>query len=219
MRLYIIRHGEPAYPEDRLTPKGHSQAREIADRLADAEPRRLCSSPMRRAVQSASYTAERLGLELEIEDWMAEREGWVLADPSAEGAPVWQIDPAQVRSWSVLRRGNGHPFKGLELPGLGREIAELGRLSDEFLAGRGCRREGSGYSVDPTAVDLAIFCHCGFALTWLAHLLELPPPMIWAGFTLYPGSLTTIEFERGTAGHWAPRCSGLGETAHLSTLC
>jgi broad specificity phosphatase PhoE len=78
MRLIYVRHGESesnaaadrvALPEeqgDRLTDRGREQARAAADAVASAGARRLFSSPMRRATETAAVIAERTGLEIEI---------------------------------------------------------------------------------------------------------------------------------------------------------
>lgn len=60
-----------------------------------------------------------------------------------------------------------------------------------------------------------MFCHAGLGLTWLAHLLAIPPTLFWAGFWLAPSAVTTILFEERTPEWAVPRCIGLGDVAHL----
>jgi probable phosphoglycerate mutase len=60
-----------------------------------------------------------------------------------------------------------------------------------------------------------MFCHGGFGLMWLAHLLEIPFPLVWAGFWLPPSSVTTVLFEERSSAWSVPRCIGLGDVAHL----
>lgn len=55
MLLYIIRHGDPHYPTDSLTPRGVLQAEAVGKRLAAAGITKIYSSPMGRAKQTA-YT-------------------------------------------------------------------------------------------------------------------------------------------------------------------
>src|ERR1700712_4687407 len=98
MRLYLIRHAEPAYPADALTARGHRQARALARWLEGREIGHLYSSPMNRALETAHYTARRLGLEVEVEPWTRELEAWWIDDPVLGERPAWQVDGAALRA-------------------------------------------------------------------------------------------------------------------------
>src|SRR3954468_23637189 len=119
MRLYIVRHAEPAYPRDALTARGHRQARALARRLdppgADLEIGHVYSSPMTRALETARYTAQRLGLEVEAVPWARELEDWWIPDPEVGERPVWQVDAATLRA---LGRDDWHSSPPLDAPHL-----------------------------------------------------------------------------------------------------
>jgi|SRR5579864_2071427 len=218
MRLHIIRHAEPAYPDDALTERGHEQARALAGRLAAAGLDRVYSSPLQRARETARYTAERLGLVLEEEPWTRELEDWwVRGDDGAEEVPVWQASAAAVRALAPrLRLDDWHRFPPFDAPWLRRAFAQLGLDADAFAARQGYVRDGVTYRAGGDGPHrVAVFCHGGFALTWLAHLLAIPPPLVWAGFTLPPASVTTVLFEALPGGRAVPRCHGLGDVTHL----
>lgn len=201
MRLYLIRHAEPAYPRDALTPRGHRQARALARRLERAGIGHVYSSPLQRALETARYTAERLGLDVEVEPWTRELEDWWIPDEILGERPVWQVDAATLRA----ARDPGPP------PHLREAFARLRAAGDGFLARHGHVREGPRYRVEGRPEQaIALFCHAGFALTWLADLLAIPLPLLWAGFSLPPGSVTTVVFEPLAGGGAAPRCVGLG---------
>ena len=71
-------------------------------------------------------------------------------------------------------------------------FARLGLDADAFAARQGYVRDGAGYRATGDGPRrVAVFCHGGLALTWLAHLLAIPPPLVWAGFSLAPASVTT----------------------------
>ena len=55
----------------------------------------------------------------------------------------------------------------------------------------------------------------GFGLAWLAHLLEMPLPLLWAGFWLAPSSVTTILMETRSEQWAVPRRLSLGDVSHL----
>ena len=69
MLLYVVRHGDPDYEHDSLTPLGQRQAEAVARRLAVNGLDRIYSSPLGRAVATAKPTSEILRLPIEIEDW------------------------------------------------------------------------------------------------------------------------------------------------------
>ena len=218
MRLYIIRHAEPDYPLDALTAHGYAQARALARRLAGAGLDRIYSSPFQRALETARYTGEALGLPLEIEPWTGELEDWWIADEAKGERPAWDVDGATVRAGVPgIHQENWHAHPPFDSPPLRAGFAELQASSDAFLARHGYVRQGSSYRVVDGSgrARLAVFCHCGFGLTWLAHLLDIPLTLMWAGFTLPHCSVTTVGFEEVPGGGAAPRCSGLGDVSHL----
>lgn len=190
MRLYIIRHAEPDYPRDALTARGHAQAQALADRLSMMGIDQVYSSPMNRALETARYTAERLGLDVQVESWTRELEDWWVPDEALGERPVWQVDAAILRAM----------VPGQEIWPLDA-LAQLRSAAAEFL----------GRHENTSSQGIAVFCHAGFALTWLADLLSVPLPLMWAGFSLSPCSVTTIAFEPLAGGGTAARCLGLGD--------
>ncbi|MCX5045087.1 histidine phosphatase family protein [Aldersonia sp. NBC_00410] len=76
MQLLLIRHGLPEHsPGDSdpvLDELGRRQAERVPDAIARHNVSRIVSSPQRRAHQTAEPTAERLGLDVEIVDGLAE---------------------------------------------------------------------------------------------------------------------------------------------------
>src|SRR5207249_4025573 len=95
-------------------------------------------------------------------------------------------------------------------------FASLADSSDAFFRRHGYEREGGRYRrVQPNSDRIAVFCHGGFGLCWLAHLLALPLTLVWSGFWLPPSSVTTILFDERSAEWAVPRCIGLGDVSHL----
>jgi probable phosphoglycerate mutase len=88
--------------------------------------------------------------------------------------------------------------------------------ADEFVGRLGYRREGALYrTMRRNPEKVALFCHGGFGLALLAHLLHVPLTLAWSGFWLPPSSVTTILMDE-RSDEWAvPRCTGLGDVSHL----
>lgn len=216
MRLYVIRHGDPDYANDTLTAKGIDEATALAAYLEGEGVRTLYSSPLGRAQATARLTAERMGLPITTEPWTAE-----LSLPRCpnQNLVAWDQHGHIIRKPAYLE----HRERGTAVPELMMAHAEIDAMrqfvaanADAFFARQGFVREGGVYRVTGRNADrLALFCHGGFGLTLLAHLLEVPLPTMWAAFFLHTSSVTIILFDERTPGIATPRCLGLGMLSHL----
>ena len=76
MSVYLVRHcsAEGQEPEAALTEAGNEQSLRLSEFLAGLGVARIVSSPFRRAVDSARPLAETLGLEIEVDPRLAERQ-------------------------------------------------------------------------------------------------------------------------------------------------
>lgn len=206
VRLYLVRHAEPAYPEDALTPLGHRQAAALARRFAALGLDRVVSSPMRRARETAAPTAAGLGLAVEIEPWARELEDWWIPGGPHGEQPVWQVERERLLALAADRPWYEQP--PFDRAAFGERHRALIAAADAFVSRL---RAAAG-----APARVAVFCHEGLALTWLAHLLSLHPLSIWAGFRLPAASLTTVELPAEGEGDDAIRCVGLGDVGHLA---
>ncbi len=217
MRLYIIRHADPDYPNNTITDQGHREAEALAKRLATVGLDRIYSSPLGRALDTMRYTTDRLGLEPTVEEWTAELSEWRLDQTPWGRLAAWDIPGEIVRARREgPTRDEWHLAPPFDTALLHEEFAVVTRHSDAFIARHGYDREGGRYRIArPNRERIAVFCHGGFGLTWLAHLLEIPLPLVWSGFWLPPSSVTTVLFDERSREWAAPRCIGLGDVSHL----
>jgi probable phosphoglycerate mutase len=218
MRLYIIRHADPNYETDSITEDGHLEAAALAKRLAVHGFDRIYTSPMGRAKATMEYTAKLLGMEHAIEPWT--RELWPeLALQDTPWGNLMAFDlPGEVFRGGLTRptHENWHTIEAIKNEPFREVFETVQRNSDEFMARQGYVREGARYRFEsPNKVKIAVFCHNGFGLTWLAHLLDIPLPLVWSGFWLPPTSVTTILMDERSPGWAVPRCIGLGDVSHL----
>ena len=72
MRILFIRHGEPDYEKDDLTETGLRQAELVAQRLKDEGIEEIWSSTQGRALNTAKFTADLLGLPVKTADFIRE---------------------------------------------------------------------------------------------------------------------------------------------------
>ncbi|MGQ9909805.1 MAG: histidine phosphatase family protein [Candidatus Flexifilum sp.] len=220
MRLYLIRHADPDYPNHTLTPAGHLEAAALARRLAGHGLDYLAASPLPRAQITARYTADLLKLPIHTHDWLIEIAGWDTDPDPIDGGfiPAWDIPGVRLRAdaryhaWATWDR-----TEPLDQPIYHDTVEAFRQQADAFLAEQGCVRDGVNYRVAPDNTrQIAAFCHNGTALLWLSLLLHIPPPLIWAGIWHAPSAVTTILFERrGDDDRAAPRALSIADTAHL----
>jgi probable phosphoglycerate mutase len=220
MRLYIIRHADPDYSTDSITEDGHKEAKALAKRLAIHGLDKIYCSPMGRAIITAKYTADLLGINYNIENWT--RELWPeLSIENSSWGRIMAIDiPGEALRDEDNLNINKRWYESSHLKGCNSSAEEtfekLKTASDEFIARHGYERVGGRYRINNSNQDkIAVFCHGGFGLTWLVHLLEIPVHLMWSGFWLPPTSVTTVLFDERSKEWATPRCLGLGDVSHL----
>lgn len=217
MKLVIIRHGDPNYEIDSLTPTGWKEAELLSHRVSKWDVKAFYSSPLGRARDTAKPTLEKMGREAIVMDWLREfplhivKEGdpdsdccwdWLPADWTKKAhfydREAWMDDP--VFSSVGARAAYRYVTDGL----------------DELLAKHGYRREGGYYRVTEANEDtVVLFCHFGLQCVLLSHLLGVSPMVLWHGLCAAPTSVTTIYTEERRKGIASFRMAAFGDTSHL----
>lgn len=215
MRLYIIRHADPDYENNTLTAAGRLEAQSLARRLASHGLDTIYTSPMPRAMITAQYTADLLKIEPIVEEWTAELMDWRIEQAPWGRFLAWDLPGEIVRAREPFpSHETWHLLPALQIYREGFEAIRTN--SDAFISRHGYQREGGLYRcVKPNQERIAVFCHNGFGITWLAHLLEIPLPLFWSAFWLAPSSVTTVLFDERSETWAVPRCLGLGDISHL----
>lgn len=217
MRLYLIRHADPDYPNNTITPAGHREAAALGERLKTAGLTHLYSSPLIRAIHTMEYTAKTTGLSHQIEEWTAELHDCTVELPGGLRWMVWDTHGEIIREKSPYHtHDDWHTRDPFTHPMYRETFARIGKESDAFFARHGYVREGGRYRIVRSNTDrIAMFCHGGFGLWWLAHLLEIPLPLMWSGFWLPPTSVTTVLFDERSTTWAVPRAIGVADLSHL----
>ena len=188
LRLYLVRHGETAQNVDMrylglgdapLNERGRRQALRVAEALARIPLRRIVSSPLGRAAETAAAVAAGSGVELRTDarlaegsfgSWEGRTRGEVLALGPADAALLgrWEADP------SVAPPG-GESFTEVQrrVTGLADELAR------EFPGGA-----------------VALVSHVGPIKALAAAVLGVPLTAARRLF-LDPGTISVVE--------WGPR--------------
>lgn len=220
MRLFIIRHADPDYPNNTITPAGHKEAESLAIRLKRLGLDKIFVSPLGRALDTCRYTADALEMEPVVLDWTKELDLPLIEEEGIGRTAIWDVNGHTLHNnerGRHIHTGNWYTLPPFNTPDYCESVAELGKHSDTLLAQLGFVRENGIYRVlRPHNKDkIAIFCHGGLGLTWISHLLGIAAPLIWTGFFLPPSSVTTILFDERIPGIATPRALGVGDISHL----
>jgi probable phosphoglycerate mutase len=206
MLLYYIRHGDPIYEPDQLTPLGHRQAEAVAKRLALFGLDEIYSSPCTRALQTARPTCDLLGLEPKVLDFLNEEELGGLKLPVDAGGLDWvwahPVYSEVLTSREVLSMGDAwytHP--SLEKYHFDHTLKPIWDSTDDFLASLGYEhdREKGLYRVIQRCPEkrVAIFAHENIGKILMSHILDIPYPYYASHFDMHTSSMTVIRFDDG----------------------
>lgn len=223
MLLFLIRHGDPIYEPDSLTPLGQRQAEAVARRLAGYGLDRIYTSTSNRAMQTAVPTKELLHMDSETLDWCNEDQyAWqyfTIVDRKGERHWVFQDDETVQKMVSPEVRALGdnwfdHPY--FEKTGCKEGTHFFQKHTDDFFESLGFvhdREKGIYLRQNPKYERVALFAHQGFSLAFLSAVLDIPYPMFCTHFDTSHSCVTMIEFEDKEVT--VPRVLTLSNDAHI----
>lgn len=218
MKLLIVRHGDPDYSIDSLTPRGWKEAEYLAERLAPLTVAAFYTSPLGRARDTASFTLEKQHRTAEVCPWLRE------FSPS-----IWRPDVTEHRciSWDWLPQDwmaderffqAEHWFENERMAEgeVKKEYDWVTENFDRLLARHGYEREGRFYRARQSNNDILVFfCHFGVSCVLLSHLLHISPMVLWHGTCAAPSSVTTVATEERREGIALFRMLSFGDISHL----
>ena len=219
MKLLFIRHGEPDYEHDSLTPEGFREAECLAERLSQLDIAEIYVSPKGRAKATAAPTAEKTGKTPIEFNWLKEFTIPVKR-PDKNGEVInipWDWLPQDLAQSPALL----DPVKWRTNPvfldaAVGDAYDEVIKQFDALLASHGYVRDGLVYRVENANTDtLVFFCHLGLACLLMSHLMNCSPMVLWQGTCLAPSSVTTMCTEERRPGIAVIRALSIGDTSHL----
>ena len=223
MLFFYIRHGDPIYNPDSLTPLGERQAEAVSKRLALYGIDKIYSSTSNRAYQTAKPTADILKLEIEQLDFAREGLAW---------QEMTAIDADEKRRWFFQNSITRKLFVSKEIRDLGYNwythpafndtkakegIERVTAASDEFFKSLGYEHiVGSGtYKVlKDNDERVAFFAHQGFGMSFFSCFMDIPYPQFSMHFDMGHSGMTVVEFknENGIA---IPKILTFANDSHL----
>ena len=233
MKLLIIRHGDPDYGHDCLTPAGKEEARLLARWLEQQDVTAIFSSPLGRAKETADITAAKKAMDVTVLPWLREfpaKLRYWETEALKEACPcpwatsffdrervMWDILP----SYWTADPDFYHPTNWRRTePCAHSDMTEVyDRVTgefDAFLAACGYLREGNLYRAErPNEDTVILFCHFGVECVILGHILNISPMQLWQGTCAAPSSVTVLRTEERREGIAYFRMSTFGDTSHL----
>ncbi len=217
MKLIIVRHGDPDYSIDSLTPTGWKEAELLSQRLSRLDIKAFYCSPMGRARDTASLTLKAMGREAEIFPWLREFSAWVVRPDSDSAGVAWDWLPQDWTREPIFYDKDQWMDHPLFEAGHVREEAQwVYRELDALLARHGYVREGNNYRAEkPNTDTIVFFCHFGLECVLLSHLLGISPMPLWHNTCAAPASFTLLTTEERRPGIASFRMNTFGDTSHL----
>ncbi len=223
MILYYVRHGDPIYNPDSLTPLGHRQAEAVAKRLAAHGIDEIYSSSSNRAILTSKPTCEILGKEATVLDWCHEGEA---------AKYFWFESACGERGWAFAQPSYIEKFASKEVVDLGDKwyehpdfadknfkegIEKTKKVAFEFLEELGFTYDEQKRMYKSTAKDnkrVALFAHQGMGLLLLSIISLIPYPTFSTRFDMTHTGVTVIEFPERD-GYVLPKILTLSNDSHI----
>ena len=223
MLFFYLRHGDPIYNPDQLTPLGERQAEALGKRLALYGIDKIYASTSNRAIQTAQPTAEILKKEIEQLEFAKEGNAWrEFTKLNSEGTRKWFFQEPTTRKLFLEKelRDLGdewytHPFfsdtkckEGLE---------RITAASDDFFKSLGYEhipRTGKYKVLNDNNDRVALFAHQGFGMAFFSCFLDIPYPQFAMHFDISHSGMTVVEFKNEN-GYAVPQVLTFANDSHL----
>lgn len=218
MRLIIIRHAEPDYEHDTITPKGRREAMILADHLSEIKADSVYVSPLGRARATAEPYLEKTGKTATVIDWLEEVPNRIdRPDDDTKKNIVWdwlpqdwtkEADFYDINKWAKDER--------LAAGDVLEKYNEITDGFDALLKEHGYVRKGNIYLAERANTDtILLFCHFGLQCVLLSRLFNISPMILWHGLCAAPASITTVVTEERRKGIASFRMLSFGDTSYL----
>jgi probable phosphoglycerate mutase len=217
MKLLIVRHGDPDYSIDSLTPTGWEEAELLSNRLTKLDVKAFYVSPLGRAKDTAAATLNKLGRTAQVMPWLREFPPAVLKPSDTTPDICWDWLP---QDWTAeplfYDREKWTQPPVFADAGVQEAYKAVAEGLDALLAEHGYVRSGNLYRAErPNEDTVVLVCHFGLECVLLSHLLGVSPMVLWHGTAAAPTSMTTLVTEERREGIAAFRMTAFGDISHL----
>lgn len=216
MKILIVRHADPDYSIDSLTPQGRVEAELLSRMLIKKDIKAFYVSPLGRARDTAEYTLKKLSRTATVCEWLREFSGKI-DRPDRKNSIPWDWRPKDWSDYDGFFSADdwlSHPI--FQKSNVKEEYNWVTGELDRLLEKHGYLRDGRKYkAVSPNEDTIVFFCHFGLECVLLSHLVNISPMQLWHGFCAVPSSVTTITTEEREKGIAYFRINAFGDVSHL----
>lgn len=237
MKLIFIRHGDPDYINDSLTETGVEEAKSLSEYICFPGIDEVYLSPLGRAVKTAGYSLEKLGIEPITLDWLEEFPARFDPNTSPDARKAYRTalklsadgDRYEKRIvWDMLPSYFGdHPelfdrygWRESEIAKNSDMVEVYDRVAKSFitlLSEHGYNKNGDVFSVtEGNSKTLAFFCHFGITSVFLSVLWNVSPFIPLQFLAMAPTSVTELASEEREKGIAVFRTLRIGDISHLA---
>ena len=157
MRILIVRHADPDYEIDSLTPKGWKEAELLSKRLIKYDLNGIYCSPLGRACDTAGVTLKKLNREAEICDWLREFDVPVRLPNGEMKGNCWDLMPSYWTGIEAFYGKDSWLETDLMKSGPAKEhYRQVSDGMDEILSRFGYLREGNIYRTSKGNCDTIV---------------------------------------------------------------
>lgn len=223
MLLFYIRHGDPIYNPDSLTPLGKRQAEAVAKRLAVHGIDKIYSSTSNRAYQTAVPLSEITKKEIVKVDFLNESHAWeYFAVPDENGKQEWIYRQSRTRIILAGEKAFNLGYKWYELPEFSEYRFKDGvdffeKNTDEFMLSLGYEHDRINHcykAAEENNDRVAIFAHEGMGCAFLSMVLDIPYSRFAAHYTMSHTGMTVIQFD-SCGDNIVPRMLCFSNDSHI----
>ena len=228
MTLFYVRHGDPTYTPDALTPLGRRQAESVAKRLTLFGLDKIYASTSTRAMETALPTCELLKMRPQVVQNF--HESWMYNDDASlsekDGNIHWSFTHPEIKQLLLSKEVRDLGDKWYTHPEIAKfkdfkpVLDRVATAVDGFLANLGYHydSEKGMYRVtaENTEQRVALFAHEGFGKYFLSRVLDIPYPQIARKTDMTHTGVTVIRFSAPDEdGYCHARLMTLSNDSHL----
>ena len=219
MKIVFVRHAEPDYDNDTLTPQGFVEAEALAESYKNFEFDEVYSSPLNRAKLTAeTFLKYHPNRALVVKDWLAELAVPIRVPYSEQEVIPWDFIPSQFVREEPFFSGDAYfSSKWLKSGEVEKLYNEAAKGLDSILQQNGYRRKGRIYQVEKSNTKtILVFCHFGMMSALMSHMLHIPFVLLTQHFECQPTGVTTLVTEERQKGIAQFRCLRYSDVSHLT---
>lgn len=220
MRIILVRHAEPDYAHDSLTPLGRQQADALAFRLAQEHIDDFYVSPLGRAQETAKPALRICNKKAVTLPWLREFDLPNVNHPdqvhNLQIAWDWkpqtwtrEADFYDFDKWyrnSYMQEGQVKEYYDEVVNSLNALLTQYGYVKES----------PSGYAVkESNHKTICLVCHFGVTGVILSELMHISPMVLWHSTVITPSGVTILATEERDQGHAIFRINELGDLSHL----